>query len=399
MAMTTEERNLILIQALSFFAASLASIFINVFFFRYGSFQVTMLYGTTVMASLVFWMVVSGFTLRHVSSGFLMRMGLIASVVFHLLLFFLKDQSVLYVIPLGFLQGFVQGNYWAGYNLNQYIFTNKEKRHEYFGTTTSILNVLQALAPFIGGAIITFTQSYTLFGTNLGYPALFFITAIILGITALVVGKLPSHEAPHFSYTHIFSHKRSGSWRNLLLQQTLLGFYDSSLSTVTGILIYIIVKKEISLGAAQTTAYLLGALGSLISIRLLRNNFRFYWIGICGLVIGILSFAFFQTLDGVIVFILFTGITAPFLNNQLSINILSAFDRELGSWKEKYHLLIERDTVLGVARMTSYIGLYFFLSGENQAARARLWLFVIPVILLLLGLVLSNSNMKKRSEA
>jgi len=390
--MATEERNLILIQALSTFASALASIFVSVFFFQHGTFQTTMLYGLCSMGSLFIWYVASGWTLKHVSSGFLMRMGIFASALFYFLLFLLKEQSIHYVIPLGFLQGFFGGNYWAGYNLNQYVFTNKENRAKYFGTMTSILNMLQGTAPFIGGAIVSITKPYALGNINLGYPALFFIVSLILGATAFTVGKLPSHEAPQFSYAHIFSHKRSKHWWNLLLQQILLGLYDTSFTTIIGILFYIVIKQEISLGIVQTGTYILGAIGSFISIKLLQKNVRFYWIGVIGIIVGMLSFAFFQNITGILLYMIITGSTMQFLNNQLSINVLSAFDAVQGSWKEKYHLLIERDAVICLARMTSFIFLYFFLSQGNQVAQAKLWLWVIPVFVLLLGVTMQKNK-------
>jgi hypothetical protein len=113
---------------------------------------------------------------------------------------------------------------------------------------------------------------------------------------------------------------------------------------------------------------------------------------VIGIIVGMLSFAFFQNITGILLYMIITGSTMQFLNNQLSINVLSAFDAVQGSWKEKYHLLIERDAVICLARMTSFIFLYFFLSQGNQVAQAKLWLWVIPVFVLLLGVTMQKNK-------
>src|SRR3989338_8721986 len=206
MAFNREEKNLMFIQALSYFSAALAGIFVTVYFFSHSDLKTTIFYNLIVYITLLFFYVASGWTLKKVSSAFLIRVGLFGSALFYLALFLLKEQSVKFIIPLGLLSGFSAGNYWAGLNLNQYIFTNKEKRVEYFGSVTGIINFLSAIAPFIGGTIISLFISFSMFGREAGYSFLFFIVFMLLIVMVFLVGKLPSHAIPNFSYKHIISH-------------------------------------------------------------------------------------------------------------------------------------------------------------------------------------------------
>lgn len=387
-----EEKNLMIIQAIDYFSAALAGIFVTVYFFSHSDLKTTIFYNLIVYITLLFFYVASGWTLKKVSSAFLIRFSLISSALFYLALFLLKEQSIKFIIPLGLLFGFSRGNYWAGFNLNQYIFTNKEKRVEYFGSATGVINFLSAVAPFIGGTIISLVISFSMFGREGGYSFLFFIVFILLMIMVFLVGRLPSHDIPNFSYKHIVLHKRLKSWGLILQQQFILGLYDTSLVAVTSILFFLILKNEFNLGGAQTIAYILGALGSIISIKVLNKNKNFYWLGSLGLAIGIGAFATWQNLYGIFLFILITGFFAPFLNNWLTTVYFKTMDEINNQWTEKYHLMLERDIALGTPRILSFLFLFIFLQFGDQIQLARFWLYLLPFFPLTLGYLLNKIN-------
>lgn len=387
-----EERNLMFIQAIDYFSATLASIFVTLYFFNHSDLKTTIFYNIILYITLLFFYVASGWTLKKVSSAFLIRVGLFSSALFYLALFILKEQSVKFIVPLGLLSGFSAGNYWAGFNLNQYIFTNKEKRVEYFGSVTGIINFLSALAPTIGGGIISLIMAFTVFGREGGYNILFFLVFILLMIIVFLIGKLPHHEIPDFSYSHIIFHKRSKNWKLILWQQFVLGLYDTSLGIVTSILFFLILKKEFNLGGIQTIAYILGTLGSMISIKVLNKEKNFYWFGNLGLAIGIGLFAVLKNIYGIIFFIIITGFCAPFLNNWLSTIYFRALDEVNTHWTEKYHLMLERDTALGISRILSLIFIFVFIQYGNQIKFAQFSLYILLFIPLILGILVNKTH-------
>lgn len=388
MRLDRNERTLVLISALDAFTASLAGIFVTVFLFLNSDLKTTILFSMVSFSSLLFFLICSGWTLKHIASGTLLRLTLLGSAIFYLMLFLLRERAIGYLVPLALFNGCVGGNFWAAFNLNQYIYTSKGNRVKYFGSAIALINALQAIGPLIGGAIITFTESKALFDQPLGYSVLFFLVALILGFSALLIGKLPQHEVIAFTFSHIFTHKRSLSWKYILSMNAVLGLFDVALGTVTGVLIYLLVKQEVLLGATQTAASLLGALGSMLAIPLLRKRPRYYWVGVLGLSAGISLFAIYQNWFGLIAFTVITGITAPFLHTWLSTVYFKAMDVVEGDWKEKYHLLIERDFALGVARILSYIGIYLFIYYGDQVMLAKTWLLFLPIVPLILGVLL-----------
>ncbi|MFH0863962.1 MAG: MFS transporter [Candidatus Gottesmanbacteria bacterium] len=384
----TEERNLMFIQSMNYFSAGLAGIFVTVYFYSHSDLKTTIFYNLLFYTTLLIVYIASGWTLKKVSSAFLIKFGIFIAAIFYLLLFLLKENIIYYVIPLGIFSGFGAGNYWAGLNLNQYIFTNKKKRLEYFGSMNTILNILQSVSPLIGGGIIILAKSSDLLSPQAGYAILFLIVFILLFLMILVVGKLPNHEMPNFSYAHITSHQRSRNWKFVLCQQAVWGSFDVAMSTVLGILFFLILKNEIILGASQTAIFLLSAVGSLISIRILTKNRQSYWFGVVGVALGMTSFALFQNTYGLILFVILYGLFSPFLYNMLSATGFRVMDSVDTSWKEKYHFLIERDIALGIPRMLSYIFLLIFLQFGDQIQLARIWLYFLPFLPLILGFLL-----------
>lgn len=387
---STEERNLLIIQSIDALVHSMAGIFLTVFVFVNSDTQTTILFNLIGFAGLVFWFVLSGVTLKYVSSGSLIKTALLSSALFYLWIFIAKENAITNLIPLALLSGFTMGNYWAAFNLNQYIHTHQKRRVQYFGSGLALMNGAQAIGPLIGGAIIYAGNAYLPFIAHAGYALLFFVVFVILFVMTVLIGKLPTHELVQFSYSQIIHHKRQKHWLLVLAQQATLGLYDVSLGTVLAILTYLILKGEILIGMSQTITFILGSIGSIAASRYLQWNHRLYWIGAVGLCIGILLLALFTNFSGLIAFIVITGITAPFLNAWSSTVYFQSLDKYSGNWNNKYYLMMERDIALGLPRVASYFFLYFFVQLGNQVDLARKWLYVLAIFPLLIGYLLKR---------
>lgn len=385
-SLSTDERKLLIIQGLDSLAYALAGIFVTVFFFTHSDLRTTILYRAIAFASMTVFFGLAGWMLKKVSSGFLMKAGLVAAVIYYLLLFYLKEKSVTYIIQLGILDGFTGGAYWAGYNLNQYILTHEGRRMQYFGWGSAIVSSAMAVGPLIGGLVITTVKSATL-DVVFGYSTLFFLVAAIIAATIVVIGKLPSHEIPQFSYRHLW-HPRIREWKSVLVQQGVLGLYDVAVTTLTGVLLFLILRNEAKLGTVSGISSALSTIASLLSIRLLTKHKKWYWLGSLGSALGIGVFGFSQTVGGMWIFIILTSLCAPFLLNTLSAVNYDAMDRAAGTWQHKYHMILERDVVLGTLRTISYVALYWFLGFGDQVTLAQTSLLILPFAPLLLGLLL-----------
>jgi len=387
--LSVDERKLLIIQGFNFLASSLAGIFVTVFFFNHGDLKVTTIYNIAAFASMTFFYGFSGFLLRYFSSGALMKLSLIAGSLFYLLLFFLKDASITFVIPLGILSGFSGGNFWAAFNLNQYILSHTGSRISYFGWGAAVSNLAFALGPAAGGTIITLASRTSLGVTN-GYLLLFFLVALINIITVFIIGKLPAHGIPQFSYRHIWEHQRTKKWNLVLAQQGILGLYDIAIGTVTGILFYVIIKNEAELGYVLTMASVFATVASLYAIPLLKKIPSVFWVGSVGSAVSIIVFALYQSYGGVLLYIIISGLTVPMLQNKLFTLYFDAIDQAKGNWQEKYHFLLERDIILGVLRTVSFIALFILLGFGPEIQIAKTWLFFLPILPIAIGFLIQK---------
>ncbi|MCJ7826132.1 hypothetical protein MUP56_00770, partial [Patescibacteria group bacterium] len=160
MAFSSEEKKLILIQSLYFFAGALADVFVTVFFFSHGTFQTPVIFQIVRIWVFLGIFILSGLIFNKVQSGTIIKIGLFTLAIFYFFLYLLKERSIAYIIPLSILNGVSMGCFWSGYNLNQYIYSNRQKRISFFGSSLIATQLFQSIAPFLGGAIITAGSLY-----------------------------------------------------------------------------------------------------------------------------------------------------------------------------------------------------------------------------------------------
>ncbi|HLD25384.1 MAG TPA: MFS transporter [Patescibacteria group bacterium] len=393
-SLSVVERKLIIIQTLDILAYSLAGMFVTVFFFAQSDVATTALFRAIAFASMAFFYALSGWLLRYMSSGVLMKAGLFSGALFYLLLFILRETSTRWFVPLAILDGLAGGLYWAGFNVNQYILSSAGRRIAYFGWGQATFQFANAVGPALGGFIITAVGA-TAFGIMGGYVTLFFVVSIVSVLAALVIGQLPSHDIPHFSYLHIIKHRRSRGWKLVLGQQAALGMYDVTLGTIISILFFLIVQNEAQLGVLFTAGALIATLSSIVVTRALVRFPSSYWIGVIGAAIAILVFALWQNMVGAWLMIGISGLTVPFMLTKLSTSYFEGLDAAAGTWQQKYHMMIERDSLLAILRMVSFLLLFVFVQFGDEITLARTYLFILPILPLVIGFLLHASSRTK----
>ena len=183
--MTPEEKLLLKLNGLFFFALSLAGIFVTVFLFQLGGFKAVVSYGLVSLTVLLIVYILSGYLLKKFSSLFLIRLGFLFFCGLYSLLFLFQEHSLDYLILLGIINGVANGNYWAGNNLTQYIATYTHSRNEYFGKLNFFINIGSAFGPILGGTMIYFF--------NLSWPKIFGYATLFALVALLFLASPWSH--------------------------------------------------------------------------------------------------------------------------------------------------------------------------------------------------------------
>lgn len=384
--MTKEETALIKSQTIFFFTSALAGLFLNVFLFKIGSLESVVKFHLTSLVFLLFWYLLSGWLFKKWNSKVFMKLGFFSFLLLYLLLFTLKEKSIYFLFLLGLFHGTGHGNFWSANNLTQYVSTYEKTRLHFFGRQSFWLSIASAMGPIIGGLIITSSRVVT-FTNNIGYTTLFLVVAFLMFYLFLLADKIPSFTGIRFSLKDILTHRRSRNWKLVLVQQGLAGLWDVSFVGISGILIYLIVKEEIILGAVNTTSAFIFALASLLAAKQLQKTKQYFILGTVLAPIGLLLFAWQQNWLGILCLLFINNIFLPYLNIPASSLIYDEIDKVKKRWQEKYHFLIERDLVLGIARISTYLVLlYFFVGAPDQVSIARSWIYLIPVFPFLMGI-------------
>lgn len=384
--LTKDEKSLIQVQALNSFATALASIFLQIYIFRLTGFVGVVFFNLSTYIFLLTFYTLSGFLLRRFSTNTLILGGIFLNVFLYLLLIVLKQNAVNYLFSLGIVNGIGSGLYWSGFNLSQYIHTSSRTRDDYFGKGSSFIYVGSSIGPLLGGLIVASLNSFFHF-PYVGYYALFSIVVLINLSLFFIAYKLPAYKGVQFSVKQLFIEK-SKKWRLVLQQNVVLGLWDLAFFTLTSILLFQIIKSEAGVGLVRALILILAAVVSFFAGKFLSRFKRLYLLGAIGTALSIAIFAFSQNLSGVIILGFVYGISSPFLNIPLSSATLNTIDENKKSWQEKYHMFLERDGVLGFARVISYFVLYFLFLSFDKTDVAKNWLIVISVFPLILGLLL-----------
>ena len=394
--LSSEENQLIKIQTIFFFSGSLASIFLQIFLFKLAGFSQVILFNLTALIFLLIFYLTSAWTLKLTSSKRLIQIGFLTFSFMWALFLFLREQSVYYIIPLGILMGMGQGHYWSGFNLSQYILTSQEKRDHYFGKGSALIYFATSLGPILGGFVIFFGNQFFHI-PFIGYYVLFFIVLLLNFFNFLLAANLPTHSGIEFHLDQIINHKRISNWKYVLSQQFLYGMYDHIFDTLSAILLFLILKSESQLGALNTFGAFLTAATSFIAGRLISKNKNLYKLGAIATSLGILFFGLLQNWLGIALLVIFFRIGTPFLTIPTSSAILNTIDEYKESWQKKYFLLLERDTVLGVARILSYILLFMLFSYYGKEEVAKNFIVFISIIPLLIGFLLGKMAINKKT--
>lgn len=384
---TKEEEQLVQVQSIFFFTSGMAGVFFQIFLFKLSGFAEVMYFNIALFVALFIVFIASGYILKHRSTRTLMRTGLLMMVFVWFSVLLLQAKTKVFLLPLGLLYGAAAGFYWSGFNVSQYILTHSERRSHFFGKIDAFSHMSRAFAPFIAGFMI-YTINKALNSELQGYYVLFTIVFVLQVYVVMLARHLPRHSGVEFSMKSLVHIPRSRSWRLLLLQQFTSGLYDNAFSVLSGIMVFVVLANETHVGLLQSSAALLMASTSHLAGKFYKTHKNMYVYGALAAASALLLFGITQSTVTVVLFMLLHAAALPFLSIPTSVAILSGYDELEKTWQEKYHLFVQRDSALGIARILSFVMLYMLFSHFDKVAVARNWFLLAAIVPLGIGYLL-----------
>lgn len=381
--MSINEKNLIKILGLYSFVTSLAGIFLTIFIFRIGGFKIVSEYNLLLFIVLYIIFLISGYLLKKYTTSTLIKVGFLLGGVEYLLVFLLREKTIDFIPILSAIHGISAGLFWSANNFVQYIETKEHTRNEFFGKQYLVSNISATFGPIIGGTVI---YSFSSFGQkDFGYSFLFLIVAILLFFLTVVSGILPKYSGISYSLKHLFLEKRKHQWNIVLFQQFLFGLYDVSFNSLSTILIFLIIQKELTLGFVNAASSIVFAIANLVAIKILNKKHYSFLLGMIFVPLGLFLFGLQQNLFGLFTLLIIYYGFSPFLSIPTSKVIYDTVDSHNKHWKDSYTHLVQRDTMLGAGRIISYAFLFFMFSQFNKVEIAKNWIMFIPIFPILIG--------------
>jgi MFS transporter, YQGE family, putative transporter len=328
-----------------------------------------------VAMAITFWL--AGKWVKEHNKMNCLRMGVIVSALFYLLVLWLGSRAIDVVLVLGLVQGIGSGFFWLAFNVVYFEVTNPENRDRFNGWAGLIGSGAGMAAPWISGALIVHMAGAS------GYRLIFSISLGVFMIGVIVSFFLKKRKVAG-TYEWLLPVRSISSkdtpWRPVSAALVAQGIREGVFAFLIGLMVYIATASEARLG----TFLLITSGVSLISFWATgrwvkkRNRNRAMFIGALAMTIVILPF--FWKVNMVTLFIYGIG-TALFLPLYSIPVISTVFDMIGGndrsvSKREEYIVL--RELALNTGRI---LGVLLFIAVVTWSKST----LVLNILLLVIG--------------
>lgn len=185
-----QSRLLLAVNGLFVLAGALSGTFLNVYLWKVKQ-DFAMIgwftFSQQLALGLTFW--IAGKWVKEQDKMISLRLGIVVSGIFYLLVLWAGAHTVDYIWPLGFLFGIGSGLFWLAFNVVYFEVTDVDTRDLFNGWIGILGSVIGILGPWTSGWIISAMKG------NLGYRVIFTVSLIVYGIGILLSFWLKKENA------------------------------------------------------------------------------------------------------------------------------------------------------------------------------------------------------------
>ncbi|RKD24654.1 hypothetical protein BEP19_05405 [Ammoniphilus oxalaticus] len=238
-------RLLLIVNTLFLLAEALSGTFVNVYLWKEGGgYALIGLYNVAFYLAIQITFMFSGKWVKVHNKMSCLRAGISIAAAFYLLVLFLGDNAIHYILPLGFIQGIGHGFFWLSFNIILFEITSRENRDKYNGLAGVFSSFVGMAAPLGAGYFISKMTGmkgyYVIFSVSLGV----YITGAILS-SFLHKRKAGGKFSVRQTFSIIQTNK---TWRLLFLAMIGQGINESVFTFLVGILVFVATNNEWKVG-------------------------------------------------------------------------------------------------------------------------------------------------------
>jgi YQGE family putative transporter len=278
-----------------------------------------------------------------------LRLGIIVSGIFYLLVLWTGKHTVDYIWPLGLLFGTGSGLFWLAFNVVYFEVTDVETRDRFNGWVGILGSVIGIFGPWISGWIISMKHG------EAGYQLIFTISLIVYGVGILLSFWLKKRKTggPYHWLAPVHMLKKGSPWRQAAPASAAHGLREGVFSFLINLLIFISTSAEWRIGQFS----LITSLVSLVSFwavgKWLKIPARYYGMLVGALLITAVILPLLWKVNYVTLMVMGVG-TSLFLPLYLIPVISSVFDligNSPESVEQRVELIVLRELSITVGRL------------------------------------------------
>ncbi|WP_410769879.1 MFS transporter [Fontibacillus sp. BL9] len=240
-----QSKLLLAVNGLFVLAGALSGTFLNVYLWKVKQ-DFAMIgwftFSQQLALGLTFW--IAGKWVKERDKMVSLRLGIVVSGIFYLLVLWAGAHTVDYIWPLGFLFGIGSGLFWLAFNVVYFEVTDVDTRDLFNGWIGILGSVIGILGPWTSGWIISVMKG------DLGYRVIFTVSLIIYGIGILLSFWLKKRKkGGPYHWLEPFRHfEKDSPWRHAVPASAAHGLREGVFSFLGTLLVFISTSAERKVG-------------------------------------------------------------------------------------------------------------------------------------------------------
>ena len=382
---TGAQRHLIEVKAAYAGCIAIAGIFLNLYLFRLGGLGLLVSYQMALFGACIPAVAIGGRPMRTFGTRSLIRAGLALQCGLYLMLLAAGEHARAISTPLGILDGVGAGLYWSALNVTEYIVTRTGSRHLYLGRAVLFVSLAGMISPILGAGVIALTSTWL--SLHDAYLVLFAIVMVFFALTARYAASLDTFQGLNFSASQALRTSRGGAWLMVMAQQFVGALWRDSLPILSGVLIFLILGHEVTVGLVGSLGAALSGLAGLCTGKVLHRHEWAYLLGATIVPIGIIGFVFGHSWIAVVFYLVFVRCFDGFSKNPLDKTFYDAIDSTGLAWQDTFGMAMDRQIVVNVARISGLAVCAIFLSSYGQRTAIHACLMIAACLPIVGGLL------------
>ncbi|MDN4069569.1 MFS transporter [Paenibacillus vini] len=369
-----QSRLLLAVNGLFVLAGALSGTFLNVYLWKVKQ-DFAMIgwftFSQQLALGLTFW--IAGKWVKEQDKMISLRLGIVVSGIFYLLVLWAGAHTVDYIWPLGFLFGIGSGLFWLAFNVVYFEVTDVDTRDLFNGRIGILGSVIGILGPWTSGWIISAMKG------NLGYRVIFTVSLIVYGIGILLSFWLKKRKrgGPYRWMEPFRQFGKNSPWRQAVPASAAHGVREGVFSFLVTLLVFISTSAERKVGQFS----LVTSLVSLVSFWAVGKwlHIRFRYAGMlvgAVLITGVIGPLLWDV--NYVTLMLFGIGTSLFMPLYLLPVISSVFDligKNEDTVEQRVELIVLRELSIMVGRLLGTL-LFIIIFTWSPHMKTVIWLML-----------------------